>query len=63
MGRYPSDLPVFFMQLYFQIQIQTLILRNIQLTREHNKMNLQLIHVIKISIDLQLWIIVNGGWY
>ena len=52
-----SDRPI------YQSQSQLLYLRNIQLQRAE-KMILQLyLDVIKRSINLQLWIMVTGGWY
>ena len=42
---------------------QMFILRNIQLQGTYKKYDLTAIHVIKRSLDMQLWIMVSGGWY
>ena len=40
------------------------ISRDIQLQGAYKKYDLTAIHVIKErSLDLQLWIMVSGGWY
>ena len=45
-------------------KVKAFIFINIQLLqRAHNFFYLTAIHVIERSIDLQLWIMVSGGWY
>ena len=54
-----------FIFFIYSIRLKTFILRNIQLQKAYTRIiyDLTSIHVIKRSIDLQLWIMVSGGWY
>ena len=60
---YPSQVTVNIWSS-FKAKVKRVYLRNIQLQRVYKEnYYLTSIHVIMRSIDLQLWIIVSGGWY